>query len=113
MKRPKMQIWARSSQESRELRYLCSMVPIIVGSAQGEVGEQEEHSEDAGVDEVEPREGDIATATGGRSVHGWSVLDGCSCSMARIFKELARSGSVIAQVAAGGAQVAGDPSKGR
>ena len=48
-------------------------------------------------------------AAGGGSVHRWSVLDGCLSSMARIFTGVARSGSVIAQAAVVGEQVADRP----
>lgn len=85
----------------------------VACSTEGEVGEHEEHAENAGVDQVEPGEGNGAATAGGRSVHGGWVLEGCSSSMARIFNDVTRSGCVIAQVAAWGEQVAGGPVKGR
>ncbi len=85
---------------------------VGAGSTEGEVGQHEEHAEDASVYQVEPGEGDGAAAAGGRSVHGCSVLDGCSSSMARIFNDVACAGSVIAQVAVPGEQVAGASFKG-
>ena len=82
---------------------------VGAGSTEGEVCQHEEHAEDASVYQVEPGEGYGAAAAGGGSVHRWSVLDGCLSSMARIFTGVARSGSVIAQAAVVGEQVADRP----
>ena len=106
MNSPKMKICARSSQERRLVRSWFSIALLATGSAKGEVGEDEEHAEDAGVYQVEPSEGNGAAAAGGGGVHGWLVLDGYLSSMARIFFAMACSGNVTVQLAVVDEQVA-------